>query len=228
MDSAQIPDLDRPNSLQIRPHFGRGAPRAASVSTHMAVSGRCGQDARNGRSRATRAGRVGDGSLVNGCSTREAGARPWLDPRTGEQLIAFRKGTAALSARASTRVLHAGYPFTYVRGDTHMVVVNPRRDTAFVVGQTAGARALLNRGVTVTGEWLALSRAEATWPMDPTRSWRRSSAGIFWAEIASLGRVNHAASHDGRPAAAGDGAAHGVDGQPGLHPVADGVAHNPA
>lgn len=41
-------------------------------------------------------------------------------------LIALRRTTPALGGRTSTRVVNAGYPFAYVRGGSHLVVVNPR------------------------------------------------------------------------------------------------------
>ena len=46
------------------------------------------------------------------------------------RLIALRQATPALGTQASTRVLHAGYPLVYLRGDTHVVAVNPRRRAA--------------------------------------------------------------------------------------------------
>jgi glycosidase len=45
-------------------------------------------------------------------------------------LSALRRATPALRAGASTRVVNEGYPFAYVRGETHLVVVNPRREPA--------------------------------------------------------------------------------------------------
>jgi glycosidase len=46
------------------------------------------------------------------------------------KLIALRRATPALGTRASTRVVSDGYPFAYLRGDSHLVVVNPRREPA--------------------------------------------------------------------------------------------------
>ncbi len=46
------------------------------------------------------------------------------------RLIALRQATPALGTRATTRVLHAGYPLVYLRGDSHVVAVNPRRRAA--------------------------------------------------------------------------------------------------
>ena len=45
-------------------------------------------------------------------------------------LIGLRAAHSALGARAATTVLHGGYPFVYLRGGSHMVVVNPRREPA--------------------------------------------------------------------------------------------------
>ncbi len=74
------------------------------------------------------------------------------------RLIALRRSTPALGGRATTTVLHAGYPFAYRRGDTHVVVVNPRRESGAVeLPGLDGARALLAEGVEVRG-----SRVEAS------------------------------------------------------------------
>jgi glycosidase len=45
-------------------------------------------------------------------------------------LVALRHATPALSPAGSLEVLTEDYPFTYVRGGTHLVVVNPRREPA--------------------------------------------------------------------------------------------------
>jgi maltose alpha-D-glucosyltransferase/alpha-amylase len=66
------------------------------------------------------------------------------------RLIALRRATPALGARAGTTVLHEGYPFTYLRGNTHLVVVNPSREPATVtVPGVCEAAALLADGVQV-------------------------------------------------------------------------------
>jgi maltose alpha-D-glucosyltransferase/alpha-amylase len=71
------------------------------------------------------------------------------------RLLALRTATPALGARADVRVVHAGYPFTYVRGGTHLVVVNPRREPATVeVPGAGGARSLESSGVTLAGDTL--------------------------------------------------------------------------
>lgn len=66
------------------------------------------------------------------------------------RLIALRRAVPALGGRASTTVLHEGYPFTWRRGDSHVVVVNPRREPADVeVDGLDGATVLLGHGVDV-------------------------------------------------------------------------------
>jgi len=44
------------------------------------------------------------------------------------RLVALRRETPELSPPGSTVVLHEGYPLVYLRGGTHLVVVNPRRE----------------------------------------------------------------------------------------------------
>jgi glycosidase len=75
------------------------------------------------------------------------------------RLIALRKATPALGTGADVTVLHAGYPFVYLRGGTHLVVVNPRREsvTATAPGiagtsSPAGPRPVEVSGVTVSGD----------------------------------------------------------------------------
>ncbi|MGW6274883.1 alpha-amylase family glycosyl hydrolase [Streptomyces sp. NPDC055060] len=66
------------------------------------------------------------------------------------RLIALRRATPGLGPEGSVEVLHHGYPFVYVRGGRHLVVINPRSTPAAfptgVVGE-AGPRALEARGV---------------------------------------------------------------------------------
>ncbi|MFN8098696.1 MAG: alpha-amylase family glycosyl hydrolase [Dermatophilaceae bacterium] len=45
-------------------------------------------------------------------------------------LLALRRATPALQGHAPTRVVHEGYPFAWTRGETHLVVVNPRAEPA--------------------------------------------------------------------------------------------------
>jgi maltose alpha-D-glucosyltransferase/alpha-amylase len=67
------------------------------------------------------------------------------------QLTSLRRSTPTLRTRSSTRVLHAGYPLVYVRGGTHLVLVNPRREPAtFTASELNGATAMLARGISIT------------------------------------------------------------------------------
>src|SRR4051794_32093529 len=70
------------------------------------------------------------------------------------ELSALRRATAALRPGASTRVLQESYPFAYVRGGTHLVVVNPRREPASLA--VAGADRLWGRGLEVSAQGIAV------------------------------------------------------------------------
>ena len=60
------------------------------------------------------------------------------------------EATPALGARATTRVLHEGYPLAYLRGETHLVVVNPRADPAVITSSNVlGAEPVLVSGATI-------------------------------------------------------------------------------
>jgi maltose alpha-D-glucosyltransferase / alpha-amylase len=59
------------------------------------------------------------------------------------RLIRLRRETPALRTGAPTEVLTRGYPFSYLRGGSHLVVVNPGRDRV-----TARPQALHGRTVT--------------------------------------------------------------------------------
>jgi maltose alpha-D-glucosyltransferase/alpha-amylase len=66
------------------------------------------------------------------------------------RLLELRREVPALGGRAETVVLHRDYPFTYRRGDRHLVVVNPRREPARVeLADVGPARALLSSGAEV-------------------------------------------------------------------------------
>ncbi|MER8071694.1 alpha-amylase family glycosyl hydrolase [Streptomyces sp. NPDC094034] len=70
------------------------------------------------------------------------------------RLIALRRATPELGAAGGVEVLHSGYPFVYVRGGRHLVVVNPRATPAACTAatlDTAHARALEASGVTLDG-----------------------------------------------------------------------------
>ena len=74
----------------------------------------------------------------------------------GRRLIALRRATPALGSRAATRVLHEGYPFAYLRGETHLVVVNPRRDPATLsTREVSGAEPVLASGISVVRDTLS-------------------------------------------------------------------------
>jgi alpha-glucosidase len=66
------------------------------------------------------------------------------------ELIGWRREVPALGSRASNRVVNASYPFAYIRGESHLVVVNPRREAAsFSVGELEVVESLVNSGVAV-------------------------------------------------------------------------------
>ncbi|MET7605997.1 alpha-amylase family glycosyl hydrolase [Streptomyces avermitilis] len=66
------------------------------------------------------------------------------------RLVALRASTPALGSGGSVEVLHAGYPFVYVRGGRYLVVVNPQRNKVrHAYDATWEARALEASGVRV-------------------------------------------------------------------------------
>jgi glycosidase len=68
------------------------------------------------------------------------------------RLIALRKAHPALGPDGDVEVLNAGYPFVYVRGGTHLVVVNPRREpAAATVADLGTAHLLEGQGITIAG-----------------------------------------------------------------------------
>lgn len=72
-------------------------------------------------------------------------------------LLALRRATPALKGHAPTRVVHAGYPFAYTRGDNHLVVVNPRREPAGIdLGEFAEAQPVWSAGAHLAGATLTL------------------------------------------------------------------------
>ena len=72
-------------------------------------------------------------------------------------LLALRRSTPALGGRGSTRVVHRDYPLAYVRGESHLVVLNPRREPARLdVDETAGAVLVWGEGVRPEGQALVL------------------------------------------------------------------------
>ena len=72
-------------------------------------------------------------------------------------LIALRKATPALGGRTEPQVVCADYPFAYIRGGSHLVVVNPRRAPATVtVPGVADSRALLGKGIAVEDDTITV------------------------------------------------------------------------
>ncbi|MFE1287391.1 alpha-amylase family glycosyl hydrolase [Streptomyces sp. NPDC058751] len=64
------------------------------------------------------------------------------------RLVALRTGAPELGPAGSVEVVHAGYPFVYVRGGRYLVVVNPRREQASCsVERVTGVRVLESDGV---------------------------------------------------------------------------------
>ena len=72
-------------------------------------------------------------------------------------LLALRRSTPALQGHASNRVVHEGYPFAYVRGESHLVAVNPRREPAGLdLAEFANAEEVWGAGASVNGTRLIL------------------------------------------------------------------------
>ena len=65
------------------------------------------------------------------------------------RLIRLRRSIPALGTRGGTEVLTRDYPFAYVRGGSHLVVVNPRREPALV--EVAALRGAQPEPVEVSG-----------------------------------------------------------------------------
>ena len=74
------------------------------------------------------------------------------------RLIALRREVPALGTGAPTRVLTRDYPFAYLRGDRHLVVVNPRREPA---AAEVGAASAAARPLEVSGVRVGDGRVEA-------------------------------------------------------------------
>ena len=67
-------------------------------------------------------------------------------------MIALRRSEPALAPGASTRVLHDGYPLTYVRGDELLVTVNPSADPVeLTLDDITVGDQLIGTGVDVAG-----------------------------------------------------------------------------
>jgi len=71
------------------------------------------------------------------------------------RLLTLRRTTPELRTTAATRVLSAGYPFVYLRGDRHLVVLNPAgasREVTIPELRGVAAQALENSGVLIGAE----------------------------------------------------------------------------
>jgi maltose alpha-D-glucosyltransferase/alpha-amylase len=69
------------------------------------------------------------------------------------RLIALRRERPELGTRGDVRMLNSGYPLAYLRGEHHLVVVNPRREPGRVsVDGLRAATPLVARGVKVAGD----------------------------------------------------------------------------
>ncbi len=68
------------------------------------------------------------------------------------RLVALRRATPALGGRAPTGCCQ-GYPFAYLRDETHLVVVNPRREPAVLTADEVSAgRPRFSSGVSIDGD----------------------------------------------------------------------------
>src|SRR5690606_23785536 len=73
------------------------------------------------------------------------------------ELLALRRRTPALQGQAPTTVVNPGYPFAWLRGEDHLVVVNPRREPATLeTDQAEGMEVLFGSGCDVTGDRIEL------------------------------------------------------------------------
>jgi glycosidase len=71
---------------------------------------------------------------------------------TVRRLITLRRDTPALRTAGDVTVLHTGYPFVYLRGGTHLVVVNPS-DARTCADRPAGTwTAIEHQGVAITND----------------------------------------------------------------------------
>jgi glycosidase len=73
------------------------------------------------------------------------------------RLIAVRRATPALRTGPPTTVLTRGYPLTYLRGDDHLVAVNPAREPARVQLETRPGTPLEASGATYDNGTLDLA-----------------------------------------------------------------------
>lgn len=75
------------------------------------------------------------------------------------ELIALRRSVPALRTSAPRTVLTAGYPFSYLRGDSHLIVINPRPHASRVTLPALrgrNARLLTGRGLQLLDDAIEL------------------------------------------------------------------------
>ncbi|MDV6284956.1 alpha-amylase family glycosyl hydrolase [Rhodococcus jostii] len=83
---------------------------------------------------------------------------------TVRRLLSLRAATPALGVGSDQQVLVADYPFAYIRGGSHLVVVNPRRDPAEALVPELGGRAVERiEGAGVDIEGTRISAAGFGW-----------------------------------------------------------------
>jgi maltose alpha-D-glucosyltransferase/alpha-amylase len=74
------------------------------------------------------------------------------------KLTKLRREIPALRTDASVRVVHADYPFAYIRGESHLVILNPAGSAASLeLKEVAGLKQLLASGVEVVGSCVDLA-----------------------------------------------------------------------
>jgi maltose alpha-D-glucosyltransferase/alpha-amylase len=84
-------------------------------------------------------------------------ADPYSTLNFVRDLLALRASTSALRTDASTRVINAGYPFAYLRGDSHLVVINPTRmPLTLTPGEIRVRHVLMARDCQVDGDVVTL------------------------------------------------------------------------
>jgi hypothetical protein len=103
------------------------------------------------------------------------------------RLIALRRSVPQLGTAAATRLLTTDYPFAYLRGDHHLVVVNPRCPAS---GPTPPGSCWSPRGTILTG-----------WPPSTTT---KTGMGKRWRTTSGSDCASTSAT------VAADGARHGA------------------
>lgn len=77
---------------------------------------------------------------------------------TVRALTNLRRETAALRAGTATKVVHSDYPLVYLRGETHLVAVNPKGETVeFQSELIREAQILLQQSTTIDGDSLKIA-----------------------------------------------------------------------